>query len=138
MILKFISTIVSAIFISIVGTIFNYSPSLAEGDSYYSFGRQFFGGLVIILAIYILLLIPLTVFIDGLVYRIVPKHGAEQKTVKFIAYLLIPAACILLLFSLFVNVKTSAAYAILLGLGGLLLAIIQESIRWFIKRQRRS
>ncbi|MWC28796.1 hypothetical protein [Paenibacillus sp. MMS18-CY102] len=138
MISKFISALVSAFVISIVSTLINHSPALAESDSYYSFSRQFFGGIFIILAIYIFLLIPLSIFIDGMIYKAVPILGIRQIILKIISYTLIPAIGILFILSFLANFKTTVSLAVLFGIGGLLFEIIQEALRWlsyFMKRK---
>lgn len=75
---KLLSAVCTALFISIIATANNYTPASERLDNMHndSFGHLFVIGLLLLLALYILIAIPLTMLLDSL---IAPRY----RTVTF-------------------------------------------------------
>jgi hypothetical protein len=85
---KFFAAIFSALSVSLLTTTMDYTPinERAEDTYYYSFGHLFFFGLPILLGLYIILIIPVTFLIDGLVSRNFRERNGQWFAVTLVAY----------------------------------------------------
>ncbi|WP_274648856.1 hypothetical protein [Paenibacillus humicola] len=134
MISKYSAALLSAVSITLFAAYFQFEANAAAADLYFSFPRQFFGGLFLILAIQLFVFIPISLFVDGLIVKFFPgQHGMERKLAAVIGYAAAPAALVFLAFLLLTTIRAGIAYALLAGLGGLAFGIVQELLRRFFK-----
>lgn len=133
--------IASALFSAISLTLILAIPSLGTGVDktdkvYSSFGFQFITGLIISLAIYIILIMPMSIIADGL---IAPSRGS-QRIKKMIAIII--SYCVLgvvsgLIFALFVRVFNNVSNIVPLFIVGALIYLMYQTLfSWIFAKIR--
>lgn len=132
--IKLLSAFLSAVSITLLGASYNFNEKLAKQDVIYSFGYQFFGGLFLILAIYIFLFMPLSFFVDSIITRKMPRKNLERNAATVIGYSLAPMLLVFLVLIPTQNIRSVSAMMLLFGAGGLVFSFFYILISFtFIK-----
>ncbi|GMK40602.1 hypothetical protein PCCS19_36580 [Paenibacillus sp. CCS19] len=85
---KFLSAVCTALLISLIATINSYTPAIERLENVYydSFIHLFVIGLLILLALYILIAIPLTMLIDSMIAASFRTRPSVRLWVTLAAY----------------------------------------------------
>ncbi|WP_188535762.1 hypothetical protein [Paenibacillus segetis] len=133
---KVFSALFSAISVTVLAI-----PSLGASvdktnDAYFSFGFQFITGLIISLAIYIILIMPLSILADGCIAQSMGSKRIMNMITIIFTY------CILgvvsgMIFALFVRVFNNISNIVPLFIVGALIYLIYQSLLTWIFNQIR-
>lgn len=124
---KVFSAIFSALSVTLFLEIYNYVPVAERREDvyYYPFGYEFSLGFIINLSIFLILLMPLSIVVDGLILSKFNIQSVKRSVVFILSY------CMLgviggVIYSIFIrNIRTLSDYIIYLLIGSITFLIYQ-------------
>ncbi|AZN41508.1 hypothetical protein [Paenibacillus albus] len=134
---KWISSLLTALTLAFTTALWGHDEVIAELDYFYSFERQLTVGSLLMLAVTILIILPLSLFADACAARLIPFSGVERQLGTLIGYFVIPSAIAFFALLIFTSsMQLAASIALLFGISGLLLWIYQTLLSWLFTRSR--
>lgn len=135
---KILAAIITAILLSLVMGIYHYVPldERLENAHYYSFGYKFTIGLLINFAIFIFLITPLSILVDGLLMSIKSNNKYFKLLMSIVAYAVLGfiGGIIYSIFTL--NFVTFSAQTIHIIVGSLVFLAFQLIFGWLFSTSK--